>query len=264
MAVFPNVRTYGNPSESPGQRAKPQEPGRFPDDPDLQQPGHSWKTQFMGYEPSAATTVRDRHAVMNRGTERSGRATSNGGGGYGPDPLKDGPAHPSLRLINRSFHPQAGTDSTRNQDDLTRGYRTEPTGQWAGTQDGSSQQIFGGTPGLWIPYGSYGGYIAGDVQGIQGPAVGEPGDGNQFIPNSPPHGLHSRTLPGTIQSLSRTAATRQQTGPRVDRPSNSKIAGQSYSQTVVFQGQVPFRPGSFREGMPRKMNELGGDGWRGN
>lgn len=252
MVSIPNVRTYGNPNVRPGQR----EPEKLPQGPQVLQPGQQ-ETLFRGYQPQDATTVHDRHAVLNRGTEKTGRPTDQG------DPSKDGPARPSVRLINRSFYPQMGTDSSRNQDDLSRGYRTEPTGQWAGTQDGSTVQIWGGTPGLWVPYGSYAGYARGDVQGIQGPAIGERGDGPQLIPNSPPHGLHSDTYPDRKQTLDRFAANKQQVPGRVDRPSNSPIAGQSFSQTVVFQGQVSEQASRVREGTPETLSVLGGGNWRG-
>jgi hypothetical protein len=220
------------------------------------QPGQQ-ETMFRGFEPSSATITRDRHVIWNRGTEVTGRATDQG------DPSKDGPPKPSLRAINRSFNPQQGTDNSRDQDDLTRGYRTVQTGQWAGTWDGSTTIVYGGTPGMWIPYGSYEGYIAGPVQGIQGPVPGAQGDGPQLIPNSPPHGLHSASLPNNLQSLQRYHSTRQMRRPRVDRQSNSPIAGQSFSQTVAFQGQMASGRGFAREGTPRFLQNLGGGNWRG-
>jgi len=241
MPTFPSVRTYGNPTVSPGQGEKPKEPGRFPDDPDFQQPGHSGRNQFVGYEPSRETIVRDRHAILNRGNERFGRMSNMGAGGSGPDPLKDGPARPSLRLINRSFNPQQGTTATRNADDLTRGYRTVSTGEWAGQQDGAVSQIWGGSPGLWTPYGSYGGYTQEPIQGIQGPEIGTPGDGPQLIPGQPAHGLHSDTMQNAWPINSRFNVTAQQRPVRADRPANSPIAGQSFSQTVLGQNQIANR-----------------------
>lgn len=260
----PAVRTYGNPFQRPGQPAPALEPGRFPDDPDFQQPGHSWKNQFVGYEPSVETIVRDRHAFLNRGNERFGRATSNGGGGLGPDPMKDGPARPSLRLVNRTFNAFYGNHATANQDDLQRGYRTVSTGQWAGQQDGSTSQIWGGTPGFWIPYGSYAGYAQGPIQGMQGPEIGAQGDGPQLIPNSPPHGLHSDTMQNAWPVISRFNATAQQRPVRADRPANSPIAGQSFSQTVLGQNQianrVQTRPENPKAGF---STSVPGSNWRG-
>lgn len=258
------VRTYGNPFQRPGQPEPAKEPGRFPNDPDFQQPGHSWKNQFAGYEPSRETIVRDRHAFLNRGTERFGRATSNGGGGLGPDPMKDGPARPSLRLVNRTFNPQQGTTATSNQDDLSRGYRTVSTGEWAGQQDGSTSQIWGGTPGLWIPYGSYAGYTQEPLSGIQGPEMGAQGDGPQLVPNSPPHGLHSNTMQNMWPVISRYNVTAQQRPVRADRPANSPIAGQSFSQTVLGQNQLANRGGGRTE-TPRGgfSPRIPGSNWRG-
>lgn len=266
MPTIPSVRTYGNPVESPGQPAPAREPGRFPNypDPPVQQPGHAWESQFAGYEPSAATIVRDRHAILNRGNERFGRMSNEGAGGSGPDPMKDGPARPSLRLVNRTFNPMYGSSHTAQQDDLSRGYRTVSTGQWAGQQDGSVTQIWGGSPGLYIPYGSYGGYTQGSVKGIQGPEIGTPGDGPQLIPGQPPHGLHSDSMQNMWPIISRYNVTAQQRPVRQDRPSNSPIAGQSYSQTVLGQNQIANRtqtsPENPRAGLTPRIP---GAMWRG-
>src|SRR6266702_2796240 len=245
MPDIQSVRTYGNPFQSPGQTAPVKEPGRFPEDPYYPQPGQQ-ETLFRGYEPSKETIVRDRHAFLSRGNERFGRASSNGAGGNGPDPLKDGAPRPSLRLVNRTFNPQQGYGSP-NQDDLSRGYRTVSTGQWAGQQDDATTPIWGGTPGLYTPYGSYGGYAAGPVQGIQGPEMGAAGDGPQLIPNSPAHGLHSNTMQNMWPVISRYNVTAQQKPGRVDRPANSPIAGQSFSQTVLGQNQLANRSGGATE-----------------
>lgn len=256
MVAIPAVRTYGNPADNPGQSRFSDQ---LPQGPQVEQPGHGDKDwDFVGFEPSASTIVRDRHGILNRGTEKTGRPTNQG------DPSKDGPARPSLRLINRSFNPQQGTDSTRNRDDLTRGYRTNTTGQWTGSQDGSTSMIWGGTPGLYTPYGSYAGYTRGPVQGIQGAEVGQPGDGPQLIPNSPPHGLHSETTQNGITGLSRFSVTTQQKAGRVDRPSNSPIAGQSFSQTVLTQAQSRAVSAFAVEGAKMTIPVLGGGQWRGN
>ena len=159
---------------------------------------------FMQYWPQDESIVRDRHIVTNYGTRNQKADAASGSqgkqNGSGPDPLDAGQAPPSHRAINRTFSYQMGTTNTRNQDDLHRGYRQVGTGQWAGTQDGSTVQVWGGTPGLWEPYGSYEGYTQGPVHGIQGPEIGSQGDGPQLIPNSPVHGLHSRTYPNYLQT----------------------------------------------------------------
>jgi hypothetical protein len=264
MPDIRSVRTYGNPVQSPGQPSAALEPGRFPDDPYFVQPGHSWETQFVGYEPSVSTIVRDRHGFLNRGNERFGRMNNTGAGGAGPDPMKDGPARPSLRLVNRTFNPQQGTTTTAAHDDLTRGYRTVQTGQWAGQQDGATSQIWGGSPGLYSPYGSYGGYTQATTKGIQGPEVGSPGDGPQLIPNSPPHGLHSETMQNMWPTVSRFNVTSQQRPGRVDRPANSPIAGQSFSQTILGQNQIANRAGNNPENSRAGFSPyLAGSNWRG-
>ena len=265
MPDIRSVRTYGNPVESPGQPAPAKEPGRFPNEDRIPQPGHSWANQFVGYEPSQETIVRDRHAILNRGSERFGRMSEDGAGGAGPDPMKDGPARPSLRLINRTFNAFYGNHSTANQDDLSRGYRTVSTGQWAGQQDGAVTQIWGGTPGLYTPYGSYAGYTQADVKGIQSPVdPGSPGDGPQMIPSQPAHGLHSNSMQNMWPIISRYNVTAQQRPGRVDRPANSPIAGQSFSQTVLGQNQLANRAQN-RPESPKAGLTPGtpGSNWRG-
>jgi hypothetical protein len=56
--------------------------------------------------------------------------------------------------------------------------------------------------------------------------------------SGPPHGLHSQTYPDYNSTLGRYLAVPQMALPRVDRPANSTSAGQSYSQTVLPQGQT--------------------------
>lgn len=178
--------------------------------------------------------VSDRHVMSKTGTELSGRNS-----GF-TDPPMDGPARPSYKAINRTINYQAGTDATRHQDDPSRAYNRTPDGKmFIGEQGTGWSGINGGVPGLYQPYGSYAGYTAGPVKGIQSPvAPGEPGDGRQSVFSGPPHGLHSETLPSYSQTLGYYMAVPQMRLPRVDRPSNSKISGQSYSQTVIPQGQT--------------------------
>lgn len=175
----------------------------------------------------------DRHVYYNRGNERSGRDSGN------TDPPMDGPARPSLVAVNRTINYQQGTDNDAAQDDLSRPYARNAQGMYLGTQGDTWNLVYGGTPGLWQPYGSYEGYTAGPVKGIQSPVgEGEPGDGRQSFQPGPPHGLHSPTLPDYAQTLGYYMATPQMRAPRIDRPSNSPIGGQSYSQTVQPQGQT--------------------------
>lgn len=174
----------------------------------------------------------DRHAFLARGNELSGRRSGN------TDPPLDGPARPSLRIVNRTINYQAGSDATRDQDDLTRPYTRTPDGRYyMGTQGDSWSPVYGGTPGMYQPYGTYAGIGNVPVQGIQSPVdQGAPGDGPQSFQPGPPHGLHSPTLPPYSQTLGYYFASPQMRLPRIDRPSNSTIAGQSYSQTVQPQG----------------------------
>ncbi len=53
------------------------------------------------------------------------------------------------------------------------------------------------------------------------------------------------------------------TQPRQDRPSNSTSAGQSYSQTVVPQGQAGTVVGGTGPSGPAWNKRSQGNGWRG-
>ncbi len=164
--------------------------------------------------------VRDRHAYWSRGHKRNfGPGVATGGS---RNPQLDGPPMPTLRTVNVSFNPQIGSSATANQDDLSRPY----TG--LGQQDGTVVPIYGGVPGLWQSYGN-----RGFSDGIHDPSNGE--GGPQQVRSGPPHGLHSDTMPAGKQTYDRYASTPQMRPVRLDRPSNSKIAGQSYSQTVQNQ-----------------------------
>lgn len=165
--------------------------------------------------------VRDRHVYWDRGSQRFGWSPSVPGNP--PNPHTDGPAAPNLRAVNISLNPQIGSSASRNQDDLSRPYT------WLGQQDGTVQPVYGGVPGLWASYGN-----RGFAAGIHDPSNGQ--GGTSLIYPGPPHGLHSDTLPAGKQIADRYKATPQMRPARIDRPSNSTIAGQSYSQTVQFQG----------------------------
>lgn len=175
----------------------------------------------------------DRHLISKVGNELSGRDSGL------TDPPMDGPARPSYKAINRVISWQQGTDTTANQDDLSRPYARNAQGQYMGEQGSGWTQLSGGTPGLWQPYGSYAGYTAGPVKGIQSPvAQGEPGDGRQSLFAGPPHGLHSPTMPDYSPIIGYYMAVPQMRAPRLDRPSNSTSGGQSFSQLVQPQGQT--------------------------
>lgn len=175
----------------------------------------------------------DRHLISKVGYERSGRDSGN------TDPPMDGPARPSYQTINRTINYQSGSDMSAATDDLSRPYTRNPQGKYMGEQGSGWIEISGGVPGLWQPYGSYAGYTAGPVKGIQSPVEqGAPGDGRQSLFSGPPHGLHSPTMPDYTATLGYYMAVPQMRAPRIDRPSNSTIAGQSYSMTVAPQGQM--------------------------
>lgn len=201
----------------------------------------------------------DRHAFLARGNELSGRNSGN------TDPPMDGPARPSLRLVNRTINYQQGTDTTAAQDDLSRNYLRTPDGRWfMGTRGDSWNQVYGGTPGMWQPYGTYAGIGNVPVQGIQSPvSEGSAGDGPQSFRPGPPSGLHSPTLPDYAQTLGYYMAVPQMRAPRIDRPSNSTIGGQSYSQTVIPQGQTGTIAQSSTVGAGVNWQTRKRAGWRG-
>jgi hypothetical protein len=226
----------------------------------------------------------DRHGMLKSGYENSGRKS-----GY-TDPPMDGPARPSLWLVQRTINYQQGTNTTAATDDLSRdfsrvamapatskagflggiagrilGYTGHEGALYAAEQGTGWAPVYGGVPGLWQPYGSYAGITNGPVSGIQSPvAEGQPGDGPQKIWSGPPHGLHSPTLPDYAQTIGRYMAIPQMAAPRQDRPSNSPIAGQSYSQTVQPQGQVGTAAQNTKIGSGVNFNQrLSGNGWRG-
>lgn len=220
----------------------------------------------VGYSNDKLVTY-DRHGMFKVGYENSGRKS-----GY-TDPPMDGPARPSLWLVQRTLSYQQGTDTTGATDDLTRDYTRNAEGMYIGEQGTGWGPVYGGTPGLHQAYGSYAGIspdtpgydpVTGQTQGIVSQAAqGGPGDGPHSLWSGPPHGLHSPTLPTYSQTLGRYMAIPQMSRPRVDRPSNSPIAGQSYSQTVPSQGQTGFHGGqTVLSGAPFNQRSKR-NGWRG-
>ena len=175
-------------------------------------------------------------------------------------------------MDNRTLSWQIGQDKTTQEDNegpfavtatedqlaappqLSRvqvnGVRTMPLG----IQDGVpwSTKIWGGTPNLTRAYGARGGSgvtgpeaaqfaLPGDGSGARvGTLLGDrpAGDGPQMIMGGPPHGLHSWSVQSRMWTSARQASIPQQKPGRNDRPLNSKIAGQSYNQTVVPEGQT--------------------------
>lgn len=191
--------------------------------------------------------VRDRHAYWSRGRTMNPGPDSRSGGSRNPQ--LDGPPMPTLRTVNVSVNPQIGSDASRNQDDLNRPYT------WLGQQDGTVVPVYGGVPGLWQSYGN-----RGFSDHIHDPSNGE--GGLQQVRSGPPHGLHSDTLPNGKQIADRYVANPQMRPVRLDRPDNSRIAGQSYSQTVQHQGQAPVAQGQGGGG-PGLGFRVSGRGWLG-
>jgi hypothetical protein len=231
--------------------------------------------------------TRDRHMIAKVGYENSGRDS-----GYTDPPVQGGPARPSYQMVNRTINYQKGTDNTLTQDDLSRDYsraqmvdmgaqsigwvRDPNIGPISGVmgREGSPyigeqgvgwSPVYGGVPGLYQPYGSYGGVTSGPIKGIQSPvAQGAQGDGPRKVWSGPPHGLHTPTLPSYSQTIGRYMDIPQQRAPRVDRPSNSPIAGQSYSQTVQNQGDTGTTPQNTKLNSGVAFNQrTQGNGWRG-
>jgi hypothetical protein len=201
----------------------------------------------------------DRHLFAKVGYENSGRNSGE------TDPPMDGPARPSYQVLNRTINYQQGTDADQNQDDLSRDYTRNAQGMYIGEQGTGWAPVYGGVPGLYQPYGSYAGITAGPVQGIQSPvAQGSQGDGPRKVWSGPPHGLHSPTLPAYSQTLGHYMDVPQMHVPRQDRPANSPIAGQSYSQTVKMQGQTGTTPQGVGLNSGALWNQRArGNGWRG-
>lgn len=162
---------------------------------------------------------RDRHILAQRGTEVAGRISSR------PDPPMDGPLRPDFKMINRTWNWQVGTGAAY-ADDLTRPYT------WVGEQDGQGwTRVHGGQPGFfrWGPGGP--------------PSTSDaPGPGR--VPTGPPHGLHTAYPPDGQQTLARFRQIPAMVPARVDRLSNSRIAGQTYSERTLHQGETP----AFRRG----------------
>jgi hypothetical protein len=210
----------------------------------------------------------DRHAMFKVGYENSGRNSGQ------TDPPMDGPARPSLWLVQRTVNYQQGTDMTAASDDLSRDYSRNAQGNYVGEQGTGWSPVYGGTPGLYQEYGSYQGIapdtpgyspVTGQTEGIKAPVgQGQPGDGPNSVWSGPPHGLHSPSLPDYQQTLGRYMAIPQQNAPRIDRPSNSPIAGQSFSQTVAPQGQTGTFAQNTQFGSGVNFNQRAkGNGWRG-
>jgi hypothetical protein len=207
-----------------------------------------WRGGIQGFNDQLQ--VRDRHAYWSTGKQRFRGSPYEGSQMSGRNPQLDGPPMATLETVNISVNPQIGSDHTSFADDLSRPYT------WLGQQDGTVQRVSGGVPGLVIPYGSRGGV----PYPIVDPSNGE--GGPKLVRSGPPHGLHSNSIPDGKQLQDRYKATPQMRPVRLDRPANSTMAGQSYSQTVQRQGDTG--PSQGRNGGPGiGLNFSLSGGWRG-
>jgi hypothetical protein len=261
----PGYRPGGQQSGNDGSSGADPRAPHIPVHRSVLQPG--WQEQLGGQAPGGRGMIGfndqrravDRHVFWDTGRQLTG--TSFVAAGAAPNaynnPLQEPPV-PELRTVNRTVSWQLGSDASRNDDDLSRAYTRTPTGQWAGEQIGGWSTIYGGTPGLYQPYGSRGGV----PYAIHSPvAVGANGDGPQKLWSGPPHGLHTITTPNNAETLGRYGANPQMRPVRVDRPSNSPQAGQSYSQTVVVQGAAGAPTVTTKH--TSRTSRVQGRGWKG-
>lgn len=143
---------------------------------------------------------RDRHPWLYVGSENSGRLS-----GF-KDPQEDGPARPSMAMMNRTWYPWIGYGA-QNFYDPARGY--SPYGQ----QDGVS----------WTQVRD------------ENPEGG--GTCVVRVPPSGPHGLHTKSVQNIKVQTERGYRERpQQTPGRVSRLSNSRVSGASFSAQTLHQG----------------------------
>jgi hypothetical protein len=211
-----------------------------------------WRGGIQGFNDKL--TVKDRHVFWLTGYQRQGTdysPASSPPNTYN-DPMQS-PPQARLASVNRTVSYQKGSDKSRNQDDLSRPYT------WMGEQGSGWAPVYGGVPGLFIPYGSRGGV----PYPIHDPTEGK--GGREVVWSGPPHGLHSQTFPDTADTLRRYDALPQMRPVRVDRPANSPQAGQSYSQTVQFQGTTEgaSQPGAAPDTLPPWAGRSGTRGWAG-
>ena len=174
-------------------------------------PGQSGAGPWRGGDNAFDGLIfRDRHGYMQRGTEVAGRTSSM------PDPPSAGPIRPTFKVMNRTWNWQVGTGAAY-ADDLTRPYTH------LGEQGSGWTPIYGGAPGFYR-------------MGPGGMPVGDPNQGPGRVWSGPPHGLHTQYPPARQQTLANYRARPQMVPGRVDRLSNSRIAGQTYSQWTRHQG----------------------------
>lgn len=244
-----------------------------PTTPDVRNPATQDRFAYGGGWADGRLTLRERFIAVMLGTSRQGTQESHSGV---PNPQSDGPPLPEYLMDNRTLSWQIGTDLTTQEDNpgpfavTATEYVRASRSDWPvpamnvqaadrkpfplGTQDGVpwTTKIWGGTPNLTRSYGVRG------VTGLTGPPAAQfalPGDGSgarvgtllddrpagdgpQMIKGGPPHGRHSWSVNSRKWTMARQQTIPQQKPGRNDRPNNSKIAGQSYNQTVVPEGKT--------------------------
>lgn len=176
-------------------------------------PGQSGLGPWRGGDGAQDDLIhRDRHGYFQEGSAVSGTTWNPGSS----NTLNSGPVRPTFRLQNVTWNWMAGTGSAYT-DDRSRPY----TG--VGEQGSGWTTINGGAPGFYR-------------QGPGGTPVGDPNQGPGRVWAGPPHGLHTEYPPDRAQNQAVSQARPQMRGGRVDRLSNSRIAGQTYSQWTQHQG----------------------------
>ncbi len=212
MALFVMGRDSGSPATGGPVRGVGNEPiGRRGEIPT-----HTLRQQMTSWCPPSVNDgliYRDNHPYMYSGTEVSGRLSGN------HDPQLDGPNRPEVHVMQRAYNWTYGTFASRNFDPQ-RNYNKY------GYQDGSTTVIYGGEAGYYLPYGQRGTSLA----------VPPARPGPSKILAGPPHGLHTDTAWSRKDAVRRSLASDQMKAPRQDRLSNSRRAGQSYSQLTRHQG----------------------------
>jgi hypothetical protein len=243
--------------------------------PDLRNPALEARAAYGGGWADGKLTLRERFVQAMRGTTRTGAQESHSGipnpeadGPPRPEYLQDN--RTESWQIGTDKTTQEDNDgpfaATTTQDMLSGPVQGPP--QWTGTGTGritGRRFALGNQGDPWTTimgpplseYRDYGIRGAAGMHGPQPPVYALPGDGSGFpagtliaqgddagwpvqkVRGGPPHGLHSPTVPPVKVTLARQANITQSQlthSGRVDRPNNSKIAGQSFGQTAAHEG----------------------------
>lgn len=200
--------------------------GYFPDRSWPEQGQASWSPVYDDqYGPARQETLDgaekvDQHPFLQvsatitappQGPRKSGRN----------DPMEDGPAAPTLRLLGLFYARAQGTDQTRHLD--APGVRFPSNG----SQDGASWSYYQDPKLALLPYNP-----APD-------ANGEMPDTLRALPPSPPHGWTEQpAINSKAADNAKMKTLRQQARPHQDRLANSTYAGQTFSQQTAHVGQA--------------------------